>query len=68
MERGVTLADPRASTCAASSTCGRDVLIDVNCVFEGEVKLGDGVAIGANCVLRDVTRRRRHARSSRSAI
>jgi bifunctional UDP-N-acetylglucosamine pyrophosphorylase/glucosamine-1-phosphate N-acetyltransferase len=28
--------------------------IDVNCIFEGDVKLGDGVAVGANCVLKDV--------------
>jgi bifunctional UDP-N-acetylglucosamine pyrophosphorylase/glucosamine-1-phosphate N-acetyltransferase len=33
--------------------CGRDVSIDVNCVFEGSVALGDGVRIGPNCVLRD---------------
>ncbi len=32
---------------------GRDVEIDVNCVFEGEVELGDGVRIGANCVVRN---------------
>ncbi|MDO9188826.1 MAG: DapH/DapD/GlmU-related protein, partial [Sulfurimicrobium sp.] len=30
------------------------VIIDVNCVFEGHVKLGDGVSVGANCILRDV--------------
>jgi bifunctional UDP-N-acetylglucosamine pyrophosphorylase/glucosamine-1-phosphate N-acetyltransferase len=35
-------------------SCGRDVAIDVNCVFEGEVRLGDGVSIGANCVLKGV--------------
>jgi len=35
--------------------CGRDVSIDVNCVFEGRVTLADGVRVGANCVLRDVT-------------
>jgi bifunctional UDP-N-acetylglucosamine pyrophosphorylase/glucosamine-1-phosphate N-acetyltransferase len=34
--------------------CGRDVAIDVNCLFEGDVKLGDGVSIGANCILKDV--------------
>ena len=32
---------------------GRDVTIDVNCVFEGEVNLADGVSIGPNCVIRD---------------
>jgi bifunctional UDP-N-acetylglucosamine pyrophosphorylase/glucosamine-1-phosphate N-acetyltransferase len=36
-------------------SCGRDVAIDVNCVFEGEVKLGDRVRVGPNCVLRNVT-------------
>jgi len=36
-------------------TCGRDVEIDVNCIFEGRVVLGDGVKIGAHCILRDVT-------------
>jgi bifunctional UDP-N-acetylglucosamine pyrophosphorylase/glucosamine-1-phosphate N-acetyltransferase len=35
--------------------CGRDVSIDVNCVFEGEVRLADGVRVGANCVLRDIS-------------
>ena len=34
---------------------GRDVTIDVNCVFEGRVTLGDGVRIGPNCVLRNVS-------------
>jgi bifunctional UDP-N-acetylglucosamine pyrophosphorylase/glucosamine-1-phosphate N-acetyltransferase len=33
---------------------GRDVSIDVNCVFEGVVELGDNVEIGANCVLKNV--------------
>ena len=35
--------------------CGCDVSIDVNCVFEGQVTLGDGVRIGANCVIRNAT-------------
>jgi bifunctional UDP-N-acetylglucosamine pyrophosphorylase/glucosamine-1-phosphate N-acetyltransferase len=34
--------------------CGEDVFIDVNCVFEGKVTLGDRVKIGPNCVLRNV--------------
>jgi bifunctional UDP-N-acetylglucosamine pyrophosphorylase/glucosamine-1-phosphate N-acetyltransferase len=34
---------------------GRDCRIDVNCVFEGTVVLGDRVQVGANCVLRDAT-------------
>ncbi len=56
MEQGVRLADPARWTCAARCDCGSDVEIDVNCVFEGRVALGDGVRIGAE--LRD---RQRHA-------
>jgi len=51
---GVTLADPQRIDVRGALVCGRDVAIDVNCVFEGRVTLGDGVSIGANCVLRDV--------------
>ena len=52
---GVTLADPARIDVRGTLECGRDVAIDVNCVFEGRVKLGDGVRIGANCVVRDAT-------------
>jgi len=52
---GVTLADPARLDVRGELTCGRDVSIDVNCVFEGTVTLADGVAIGANCVLRNAT-------------
>ena len=55
MEQGVALADPSRCDVRGNLACGRDVAIDVNCVFEGEVKLGDGASVGANCVLRDVT-------------
>ncbi|MHB1352350.1 MAG: bifunctional UDP-N-acetylglucosamine diphosphorylase/glucosamine-1-phosphate N-acetyltransferase GlmU [Thiobacillus sp.] len=51
---GVTLLDPARLDVRGSLVCGRDVTIDVNCVFEGRVELGDGVQIGANCVLRNV--------------
>ncbi len=54
MEQGATLADPARIDVRGSLACGRDVAIDVNCVFEGEVVLGAGVSVGANCVLRDV--------------
>jgi bifunctional UDP-N-acetylglucosamine pyrophosphorylase/glucosamine-1-phosphate N-acetyltransferase len=53
MEAGVTLADPARIDIRGSLACGRDVEIDVNCVFEGEVVLGDRVRIGAGCVIRD---------------
>jgi bifunctional UDP-N-acetylglucosamine pyrophosphorylase/glucosamine-1-phosphate N-acetyltransferase len=55
LEAGVTLADPARLDVRGSLSCGRDVSIDVNCVFEGKVVLGDGVQVGANCVLRNVT-------------
>ena len=54
LEHGVTIADPARIDIRGSLECGRDVVIDVNCVFEGKVTLGDGVRIGPNCVLRDV--------------
>lgn len=53
LDAGVRLADPARIDVRGSLQCGRDVEIDVNCVFEGEVVLGDGVRIGPNCVLRD---------------
>ncbi len=53
LDKGVGLADPGRIDIRGSLTCGRDVFIDVNCVFEGHVALGDGVSIGANCIIRD---------------
>ncbi|MDE1142494.1 bifunctional UDP-N-acetylglucosamine diphosphorylase/glucosamine-1-phosphate N-acetyltransferase GlmU [Paraburkholderia tropica] len=50
---GVTLADPARFDLRGSISCGRDVFIDVNCVFEGTVTIGDNVHIGPNCVIRD---------------
>ncbi|HLS55155.1 MAG TPA: bifunctional UDP-N-acetylglucosamine diphosphorylase/glucosamine-1-phosphate N-acetyltransferase GlmU, partial [Zeimonas sp.] len=53
MDDGVWLADPARLDVRGELVCGRDVAIDVNCVFEGKVVLGDGASIGANCVIRD---------------
>ena len=53
MEAGVRLADPARLDVRGTLQCAADVEIDVNCVFEGEVHLGEGVRIGANCVIRD---------------
>ena len=53
MEAGVTLADPARIDVRGELVCGRDVGIDVNCVFEGRVELADRVVIGANCVLKN---------------
>lgn len=55
LEAGTWIADPARIDVRGSLTCGRDVRIDVGCVFEGDVKLGDDVELGAYCVLRDVT-------------
>jgi bifunctional UDP-N-acetylglucosamine pyrophosphorylase/glucosamine-1-phosphate N-acetyltransferase len=55
LEAGVSLADPARLDVRGRLECGRDVSIDVNCVFEGEVRLADGVRVGANCVLRDIS-------------
>jgi bifunctional UDP-N-acetylglucosamine pyrophosphorylase/glucosamine-1-phosphate N-acetyltransferase len=53
MEAGITLSDPARLDVRGELKCGRDVSIDVNCVFEGHVELADNVAIGANCVLKN---------------
>jgi len=53
LDTGVTLVDPMRFDLRGTLHCGRDVQIDVNCVFEGEVSLADGASIGANCVLKD---------------
>jgi bifunctional UDP-N-acetylglucosamine pyrophosphorylase/glucosamine-1-phosphate N-acetyltransferase len=55
LEAGVALADLWRVDVRGELACGRDVAIDVNCVFEGTVKLGDRVRVGPNCVLRNVT-------------
>lgn len=55
LEAGVALADLWRTDVRGTLECGRDVHIDVNCVFEGAVKLGDGVRVGPNCVLRNVS-------------
>jgi bifunctional UDP-N-acetylglucosamine pyrophosphorylase/glucosamine-1-phosphate N-acetyltransferase len=53
MKGGVTLADPARIDVRGQLSCGRDVAIDVNCVFEGKVELADDVSIGPNCVLKN---------------
>ncbi len=55
MAQGVTLLDPARLDLRGSLTCGEDVSIDVGCVFEGKVELGERVSVGAYCVLSDVT-------------
>ncbi|PUE36165.1 UDP-N-acetylglucosamine diphosphorylase/glucosamine-1-phosphate N-acetyltransferase [Limnohabitans sp. Hippo3] len=55
MEQGVRLKDPARFDLRGQLDCAQDVEIDVNCVFEGQVSLGDGVKIGANCVIANCT-------------
>ncbi|MES2184418.1 MAG: bifunctional UDP-N-acetylglucosamine diphosphorylase/glucosamine-1-phosphate N-acetyltransferase GlmU [Pseudomonadota bacterium] len=52
-DAGVRLADPARFDLRGTLVCGQDVEIDVGCVFEGHVVLGDGVRIGAHCVVAD---------------
>ncbi|MBS1144227.1 MAG: glmU [Proteobacteria bacterium] len=51
---GVRLADPARIDIRGSLTHGRDVAIDVGCVFEGKVELADAVEVGPYCVLKNV--------------
>lgn len=51
MVAGVTLLDPARFDCRGNLNAGRDVVIDINCVFEGDVELGDGVIIEPNCII-----------------
>lgn len=53
MTAGLRLADPARFDLRGTLKHGRDVEIDVNCVFEGAVELGDEVRISANCVIRN---------------
>lgn len=51
--RGVMLRDPARFDLRGELTCGQDVDIDINVIIKGRVNLGDGVVIGANCILID---------------
>src|SRR6185437_3910079 len=55
MVAGTSISDPERIDVRGSLECGRDVSIDVGCVFEGNITLADGASIGPHCVLRDVT-------------
>lgn len=53
MDDGLTLLDPARFDCRGQLTAGSDCVVDVNCVFEGNVRLGNNVHIEANCMIRD---------------
>jgi bifunctional UDP-N-acetylglucosamine pyrophosphorylase/glucosamine-1-phosphate N-acetyltransferase len=55
MRQGVNIADAGRLDIRGGLTCGEEVFIDINVVIEGVVTLGNGVSIGANCVLCDVS-------------
>ncbi|WBS03074.1 bifunctional UDP-N-acetylglucosamine diphosphorylase/glucosamine-1-phosphate N-acetyltransferase GlmU [Pseudoduganella sp. SL102] len=55
LEKGVTVLDPARIDIRGELVCGRDVTIDVGCVFEGKVTLADGVTVGAHSVIVDAT-------------
>jgi bifunctional UDP-N-acetylglucosamine pyrophosphorylase/glucosamine-1-phosphate N-acetyltransferase len=55
LKSGTWIADPARFDVRGELVCGRDVRIDVGCVFEGRVSLGDDVSVGPHCVLRNVT-------------
>ena len=55
MSNGVTLLDPARVDVRGQLKTGQDVTIDCNCIFEGNVTLGDNVSVGAGCILRNTT-------------
>lgn len=55
MREGVSIADVNRLDVRGTLVCGKDVSIDINAVFEGDVRLGDNVTVGPNCVLIDTT-------------
>lgn len=51
--QGVQFADPSRVDIRGQLTCGKDVFVDINVIFEGEVTLGDNVTIGAGCIVKN---------------
>ncbi|MDP3268924.1 MAG: bifunctional UDP-N-acetylglucosamine diphosphorylase/glucosamine-1-phosphate N-acetyltransferase GlmU [Legionella sp.] len=54
LTQGVMLADAHRFDVRGELVCGKDVFIDINCVFTGRVVIGDGCHIGPNCTLTNV--------------
>ena len=55
MAHGVTLADPARLDVRGKLVCGRDVEIDVGCIFEGDVQLGNNVRVGAYSIIKNTS-------------
>lgn len=51
MMEGASLADPARIDIRGNVTVGEDSFIDVNCVFKGDVSIGNNVTIESNCVI-----------------
>jgi len=52
MQQGVGFADPARVDIRGTLKCGKEVFIDVNAIFEGDVELGDGAHIESNNLIR----------------
>ena len=53
MQKGTKIVDPKRIDIRGKLTVGHDVVIDINCIFDGSVELDDGVEIGASCILKN---------------
>lgn len=53
MQQGLTLLDPSRFDVRGRLTIGQDCIVDINCIFEGDCVLEDGVEIGPNCVIKN---------------
>ena len=53
MIAGASLRDPNRIDIRGNVTVGQEVIIDINCIFEGTVDIADNVTIGANCILKN---------------
>ncbi len=53
LKTGVTIVDPKRFDLRGSLQTGKDCVIDINCVFEGDVRIGNGVHIEPNCIIKD---------------
>ena len=51
--KGVKITDPKRIDIRGNLTCGENVKIDINVIFEGDVVLDNGVSVGPNCILKD---------------
>lgn len=53
MSEGVSVADPERLDIRGHLVAGQDCFLDINVVLEGDVKLGEGVTVGAGVVIID---------------